>query len=674
MTASLSAWHAACNRRTSEAEHLRSRQFGLQPVLGTGHPPPFLEGPALPGEIWAWQEFDRSSDNRVPDEFPVRVGFAGRRLHLGHLGLARTAAQIAASGGKVLIFDAATAPGPMAEDFRAALHHYADAPLDVEVVEDHSALHRVQHQALSALRLEKLRRLYGWDDSTRASALTNLAAMLGFFLYSPHGADTPGFALVDAMQAPHSTLLPRAARAAGALPPTLLYRRLFPSLRRLGERGSVHEPSSVVFADDDERTVRRKFMRAVTGGRAGAEEQRERGGDPARCAAFAMIELLCPQETARTALAKCQSGQVLCAGCKNEHAETVTSGVREVTARPLRAGHSPHVRNSVAQAADDLYRPPPREAAALEALIATRVEVTPDQVVVGHGSTEIMDWLFRLQSRPGGKVIATEPTFELYQDLADRHRLEYVAVPWDPEKLGHDIQALSRAIDENTVLCVLDIPHTVSGVGASPADLIDQLAQALPRDALLLLDMVYADFMRSRPTSARRLLELHPNAVLCGSLSKARCLLGARVGYGLAALPVAERLRGQRLPYAMDSLALAAAETSLRDDGALRLNVSASLQARDRLTTHLRELGLPYAPTEANFLLMNLGALFEPVAQHLRARGERFRDGRRWGMPGWMQVHLIDLPLVEPVIEALRQVARDNNGDRSDPPSATATA
>lgn len=271
-----------------------------------------------------------------------------------------------------------------------------------------------------------------------------------------------------------------------------------------------------------------------------------------------------------------------------------------------------------------------------------------------------MDWLFRIQSRPGGKVVATEPTFELYQDLADRHRLEYVAVHWDRERLGHDGPALLRAIDDDTVLCVLDIPHTVSGVAPTLPDPVHQLAQALPRDAILLLDMVCADYMHSKATSARDLVDPHPNLVLFGSLSKADCLLGARVGYGVATLPLAARLRAQRLPYSMDSLALAAAETSLRDGSARQLNVAASLQARDRLTTLLGELGLTYAPTETNLLLMKLGGLFEPVAQCLRARGQRFRDGQRWGMPGWMQVPLIDEAHSLPLLDALRQAAIDH--------------
>jgi histidinol-phosphate/aromatic aminotransferase/cobyric acid decarboxylase-like protein len=71
----------------------------------------------------------------------------------------------------------------------------------------------------------------------------------------------------------------------------------------------------------------------------------------------------------------------------------------------------------------------------------------------------------------------------------------------------------------------------------------------------------------------------------------------------------------------------------------------------------LGECGMVYAPSDANFLLMNLGAHHDDAVAALRQRGARFRDGRRWGLPGWIQVHLIDASVVTPVIDVIRSVA-----------------
>lgn len=139
----------------------------------------------------------------------------------------------------------------------------------------------------------------------------------------------------------------------------------------------------------------------------------------------------------------------------------------------------------------------------------------------------------------------------------------------------------------------------------------------------------------------------------CGTLSKAHCLLGARVGYALTATVTAKRLRQQRLPYALDALATAAAEASLADKARVEQTIQANRIARARLRAALDERNIPYVPSQANFLLMNLTGLHQPVVDRLRARNARYRDGHRWDLPGWIQVHLIDVPTVTPVIEAI---------------------
>ncbi|MGH3494798.1 MAG: aminotransferase class I/II-fold pyridoxal phosphate-dependent enzyme, partial [Sciscionella sp.] len=237
--------------------------------------------------------------------------------------------------------------------------------------------------------------------------------------------------------------------------------------------------------------------------------------------------------------------------------------------------------------------------------------------------------------------------------------------PWTHGQLDHDLAALGEAVDENTVLAVLDVPHSVSGTVTDPQAALARLAPLMPVGARVLLDLVYADFMPT-PDYAE-LVNGNPAAVALGSLSKAYCLLGARVGYALTNAETAARLRASRLPFAMDSLALAAAEAALRDEGQLRRSVEANRQAASHLTAYLADHGVRYVPSAANFLLIDLATWHDPVTAHLAERGARFRDGTRFGLPGWIQVHLIDTSLVEPVIESIRRaVSWDNEA-----PSAT---
>ncbi|MDS1271620.1 aminotransferase class I/II-fold pyridoxal phosphate-dependent enzyme [Lipingzhangella sp. LS1_29] len=189
---------------------------------------------------------------------------------------------------------------------------------------------------------------------------------------------------------------------------------------------------------------------------------------------------------------------------------------------------------------------------------------------------------------------------------------------------------------------VIELPHSVSGAAVFLDAIIQHLVPRLPRGARLLLDLAYADFM-----------EAHSEIVAVGTLSKAHCLLGARVGYVLTATATAARLCQQRLPYALAALATAAASVSLADPPRVDQTIQANCTARARLGAELDERGIDYVPSQANFLLLNLAGWYQPVVDRLRARNARYRDGHRWELPGWIQLHVIDVPTVAPVIDAI---------------------
>ncbi|WP_204038545.1 aminotransferase class I/II-fold pyridoxal phosphate-dependent enzyme, partial [Micromonospora qiuiae] len=134
-------------------------------------------------------------------------------------------------------------------------------------------------------------------------------------------------------------------------------------------------------------------------------------------------------------------------------------------------------------------------------------------------------------------------------------------------------------------------------------------------------------------TLTPRLLEERDELVVCRSLSKAQCLLGARVGYAVTSAGYAGRLRRHRLPYAVSALAATATHASLVDDNNLRRTIAFNRRAYGTLTAELDRLRIKYAQSDANFLLIDLGDRRDQVLALLRACGLRFRDGSRWQLP-----------------------------------------
>ncbi|UZN03405.1 hypothetical protein [Cellulomonas sp. S1-8] len=334
MLTSITQWHDRLNAGTTDDEEPRVRQFGLRPVV---HGQGWGQSAPTP-EVWAWQQPD-GRPSATPTSGDVRVGFTARRFHLGHVGLARSVAQTLPEDGRVLLFGGPDTDQGAVRLFEHMLTWFGAPDCSVEVVpDDDDALRRTQREALAVLHVGKLARVYGWDDSTPASVFTDLGTMLGAFLHAPSRADRRDVVFVDAKQAAHSVALARAGRALGLPTPTLLYRRLFPSLRLPTGRGSVKDPASTIFLDDAPADVRRKVRSAVTGGRDHVDDQRARGGDPVQCPLFASVELLRPADEAQATLVACQSGDLLCGECKALHVEAVARSVVDLGTPSLRAG------------------------------------------------------------------------------------------------------------------------------------------------------------------------------------------------------------------------------------------------------------------------------------------------------------------------------------------------
>lgn len=659
MSTSLAGWHAARNALVADEHADRARRFGLRLLVpDSGGLPPVID--SLTGRtIWAWQPASPAPSSACDDREDVRVGVAGSRLHLGHLSLARDIAWLQEKGHPVTFIsrqNRTAASAAIVERLAERVMQFGGLAPDRLIDLDTAQVRAFEDDVLSGLALRRMRQVYGWSDDTRLSLLRDAVTMMSFFLYEPSVGGS--VALVDAGQLTHTALMRTVAGRLAAPTPYVAYRRLVPNLRRRGGRASIHDPASTILLDDRPDTIRDKFLGAVTGGRACAEEQRRRGGNLDNCPTFEVIELLSAPEQATAAARRCRAGEVLCGQCKVEHLEDVLAGIRGDGQQVAlaRVGTSPAVPEAVAGVAPRLYRVPSREPVDLEAEIARYAGVAPEQVVVGHGTTEILDWSMREQALVGGAVLATAPTFELYAKLAARNSLRYDEVPWDSRSLRHDLAALRGALEDDHVAVVLDIPHTISGIPISLSDLLAAVAPRLPSRAKLIIDNVYGEFMAHPLALTPQLLEERDELVVCRSLSKAHCLLGARIGYALTSAGYADRLRRHRLPYAVGALAATAAHASLGDDSNLRRTIALNRRANTALTAEIDRLRLGYARSDANFLLIDLGDRRDQVLALLRARGLRFRDGSRWQIPTMIQVHLIDEATVAPLVRALRDL------------------
>jgi histidinol-phosphate aminotransferase len=262
----------------------------------------------------------------------------------------------------------------------------------------------------------------------------------------------------------------------------------------------------------------------------------------------------------------------------------------------------PAVRAALIESIDAANRYPEFLPERLRALIAGRVGVRDEQVVIGAGATGVILQVLHAVTSPGEKMVMTYPTFDGYPIFAQMARLESVTVALDVHG-HHDLDAMAEAAADARVVVVCR-PHNPTGT-VEPAAEIERFLQRIPSDTVVLLDEAYVEFLSPEyRIDAPALVERYPNVVVLRTFSKAYGLAGLRIGYGFCAPGLARRLWAMQPPFGMGITSLVAVAASYDAENQLRQRIRMIAAERRYLRMRLRSMGVYSADAHANFVYL----------------------------------------------------------------------
>jgi histidinol-phosphate aminotransferase len=281
----------------------------------------------------------------------------------------------------------------------------------------------------------------------------------------------------------------------------------------------------------------------------------------------------------------------------------------------------PAVRSALIKAIDAANRYPEYLPHQLRGLIAGRIGVREDQVVLGAGATGVALQVLQAVTAPGDRIVLTSPTFDGYPILAEMARLVSVSVPLD-EHGHHDLEALADAASTARVV-VLCRPHNPTGTLEPQAD-VERFLRAVPSDTIVLLDEAYVEFVApEHRLDAPALVRRFPNVVVLRTFSKAYGLAGLRIGYGFGAPDLARTLWTMQLPFGISITGAVAVAASFDAESQLRQRIQFVTSERRYLWRRLRSMGIYTPDSHANFLY--LPAAGRSWRQEFDAAGVRAR-------------------------------------------------
>ena len=265
----------------------------------------------------------------------------------------------------------------------------------------------------------------------------------------------------------------------------------------------------------------------------------------------------------------------------------------------------PSVLAEISRAAGRINRYPDSAAEGLRERIAAHVGVSADEVAVGPGSVGVLQQIIASVCDAGDEVVFGWRSFEAYPLLVTLAGAQPVPVPLTSDE-AHDLRAMAAAITPRTRLVLLCTPNNPTGVTIPGADL-DRFLARVPSEVLVVIDEAYLEYVTADPLDALARYRRHPNVCVLRTFSKAYGLAGLRVGYAIASPTVAGALRRTGVPFAVSSIAQAAAIASLDAAAELAERVASVAAERDRVTSELRRLGFAVPDSQANFVWLRTG-------------------------------------------------------------------
>ncbi|NJM29548.1 MAG: histidinol-phosphate transaminase [Rhizobiales bacterium] len=300
-------------------------------------------------------------------------------------------------------------------------------------------------------------------------------------------------------------------------------------------------------------------------------------------------------------------------------------------------GASPKAADAFRAAADSLALYPDGSAQTLRTAIANRYGLNADHIVCGAGSDELLQLLAHAYLQPGDEAIHSQYGFLVYPIVIASNGAK--AVVAEERVYTSSADAILASISPRTKMVFLANPNNPTGTYISASE-VRRLHAGLPRDALLVLDAAYAEYVRRNDYEPGvELVSTFDNVVMTRTFSKIYGLAALRLGWAYCPAHVADVLNRVRGPFNVSAPAMAAGAAAIADLAFVDKSVAHNETWLAWLTKEISALGLEVTPSAGNFLLIHFSKDRAPAAdEFLSSRGLVLRRMEAYGLPDCLRL------------------------------------
>ena len=274
----------------------------------------------------------------------------------------------------------------------------------------------------------------------------------------------------------------------------------------------------------------------------------------------------------------------------------------------------------------------------LRTAIAERFSMPLEQIAVGNGADDLILQLSMAYLQDDDEVIISRSSFPVYENHAAAMRAKLIKTPLDPA-YRIDLVAMVNAITDHTKIVVVCNPNNPTGTIVT-TEALDAFVRRVPEDVLIVIDEAYIEMVASNEllSALEYVRKGQSNVLVLRTFSKVYGLAGIRLGYAFGAPATIAALQRIKMVFNVSVVAQAAGIAALQDDEFLQQSIEASRAGRQYLCDEFDRLGLEYAESHTNFILVRIGPSAVDIQERLLERGIIVRPCISYDLPEFLRI------------------------------------
>jgi len=317
------------------------------------------------------------------------------------------------------------------------------------------------------------------------------------------------------------------------------------------------------------------------------------------------------------------------------------------------------VKAAIQQQIEDAFLYPDPGSSALRQTAARYFKVPAENILAGNGSNELIDLLIRLLCEPGESIMTSQAAFIAYKICAKASRAQVIEVPLRSDHTIN-LEAFSKNLDSMDVkpkIVFIPNPNNPTGTYIPKVEVDAFLSKwGGAKDFVIVFDEAYTEFVDAEDFPDTLDLLKYKNVLVMKTMSKVFGLAGLRAGLLIGQPEILDLVHRIRNPFNVNSFAQAASKAALEDAEGLAAIADLVKTGRADFESFLDEIGLSYAPSQANFIFFDSKKPALEVHDALLKEGVILRPLKPYGFDTQLRITIGDQDQMAFAKEAFRKV------------------